>query len=403
VSDSEARLLRAVIRETPLVIYAKDLDGRFVLSNRMHCSLLGRTAEEVLGRTDSDLFGGAAAEVEATTERVLTERAAVASEYTLPISGEQRTYLETIFPLHDAAGLVGVGGIATDITARRSLEGALQERATQLEQALADLEIAHAELLQQEKLAALGALVAAVAHEVNTPVGVALTSTSLVEDVLERLRGQAERGELTRGGLRAGLEQGIEAARLASQALHRAGKLIRSFRQVAVDRSTPELRTVRLAEWLAELEESLRPLARHSAVTLQLEAVNDAPLVLAAGDLQQVITNLVVNAFVHAFTDLPLDVDRRVSLTVKVTDTNLHIAVVDNGVGMSADIVSRATEPFFTTRRGLGGSGLGLHIVQTIVAGTFRGVLCIDSEPGRGTTVHLRLPLGSEALTLAAR
>lgn len=141
VAPDPAELLTAVIEETPLVVYAKDLDLRFVLSNRMHAGLVGRPRAQVLGRTDAELFPADADAIEATSRGVLATGAAIASEYTLPIGDEQRTYHETIFPLRDAAGaIVGLGGIASDVTARRRLEEQLAERAAQLQAANEQLE-----------------------------------------------------------------------------------------------------------------------------------------------------------------------------------------------------------------------------------------------------------------------
>lgn len=395
-------LLRTVIQETPLVIYAKDTARRFVLSNRMHGLLVERPEGAVLGRTDTELFGDAAAEVERNTARVLAERVVIASEYTLPIAGELRTYLETIFPLRNAAGdVIGAGGIATDITARRALEVALQERATELERTLVALRAAQSELIRNEKMAALGALAATVAHEVNTPLGVGLTAATVLQDLVDSLSDSADQGTLTRAGLRATLDDARAAATLAVRSLERAGKLVASLQQVAVDRSIPDLRTTHLAAWLRELDDSLRPTARRSGVALAFRVEGDHLLVFAAGELQQVVTNLVVNAFTHAFESGPQDlVDRRVDVIVTLTDAVLTLSVRDNGCGMAPEVAARAVEPFFTTRRAGGGSGLGLHVAHSIAVERFGGALHIDSAPGRGTAITLALPLGTPALAL---
>jgi len=395
-------LLRTVIQETPLVIYAKDLDRRFVLSNRMHGLLVERPAVEVLGRTDTELFGDAAAEVEANTARVLAERVAIASEYTLPVVGELRTYLETIFPLRNEAGeIIGAGGIATDITARRALEAALEDRANELERTLAALRAAQSELVRTEKMAALGALAATVAHEVNTPLGVGLTAATVLQDLVDTLAERADSGTLTRDTLHASLRDARDAASLAVLSLQRAGRLVTSLQQVAVDRSTPDLRTTALSTWLAELEDSLRPLARQSGVSLAFRLEGDHALVFAAGELQQALSNLVVNAAGHGFSSWEgAPSERRVSVVVVLGNETLTISVVDNGCGMPADVAARAVEPFFTTRPIGGGSGLGLHVAHAIAVERFAGALDIDTAPGRGTSIRLVLPLGTPALAL---
>ena len=407
-----AEIVRAVVEETPLVIYAKDTDLRFVLTNRMHSTLLERDPREVIGRSDTELFGEAAAELEAVSRQVLEGGAPNASEYTLPVGGEQRTYLETIFPLHSAVGeVIGLGGIATDITARRELERVLEQRAAELQQTITELRATQAQLVLQQKMAALGALVAGVAHEVNTPLGIALTTCTLLEDQLDGLRDRVERGTLTRANLRATLAQSSEAARLAVSNIRRAASLVQSFKQVAVDRSAPSVRRARFGDWLFEVEESLRPLARQHGAQLVVRVLNNPSVILAASELQQIVTNLIVNAFVHAFPPPTpqgqgwCGEDGRgatVEVVVDLTPTHLLLAVQDNGMGMSADIAARVLEPFFTTRRGQGGTGLGLHIVYTLVTERFFGSLGLETQPGAGARWRVELPLGTEALRLDA-
>jgi PAS domain S-box-containing protein len=407
-----AEIGRAVVEETPLVIYAKGIDLRFVLTNRMHSSLLEREPGEVIGKSDTELFGEAAAELEAVSRAVIEGGEPNASEYTLPVGGEQRTYLETIFPLHSAAGeVIGLGGIATDITARRALERALEQRAAELQQTITELRATQAQLVLQQKMAALGALVAGVAHEVNTPLGIALTTCTLLEEQLDGLRDKVERGTLTRAALRATLAQSSEAARLAVTNIRRAASLVQSFKQVAVDQSAPSVRRVRFGDWLFEVEESLRPLARQHGAQLIVRVLNNPSVILAASELQQIVTNLIVNAFVHAFPPPTLQGEvwrgedgrpATVEVEVDLSATHLLLTVTDNGQGMDADIAARVLEPFFTTRRGQGGTGLGMHIVYTLVTERFFGGLGLETQPGAGARWRVELPLGTESLRLDA-
>ena len=275
-----------------------------------------------------------------------------------------------------------------------------ERRAADLQATVDTLRAAQASLVRQEKMAALGDLVAGVAHEVNTPLGVAVTTTSLLVDNIDELNAHAEAGTVTKGSLRRSLGDARTMATLLTENLRRAATLIQSFKQVAVDRGSVATRETRLAEWAGALIQSLTPLTRRYRVRIEVDVEGDAAVVLAAGELEQVLTNLIVNACVHGYgeADGEANGDRPISVGLQLLPDTFELTVRDAGAGMSPEVAARVFEPFFTTRRGQGGTGLGMHIVHQLVAERFRGEIHFDSALGRGTCWTLRLPHPTNAL-----
>ena len=295
----------------------------------------------------------------------------------------------------------------------------LEARAVALERTVDQLRTAQATLVEQEKMAALGTLVAGVAHEVNTPLGVAVTAGSLVHEQFTELRTHAEAGTATRGLVRRVASESEEALRLMLDNLRRASQLVQSFKQVAVDRGHVATRTTALGTWARAVVQSLSPLARRHGVNVTVQVNNDSRARLAAGELEQVLTNLVVNAIVHGYrTDAtpepPLSrvatqhpesaptATRDVRVVVMCAPDAVTLEVSDDGAGMAPEVAARVFEPFFTTRRGAGGSGLGMHIVHQVITGRFDGTVTLDTKPGAGTRWTVRLPTETAALRYVA-
>ncbi len=280
----------------------------------------------------------------------------------------------------------------------------LQQRAGELEQSLQTLQGAQKALVQQEKMAALGGLVAGVAHEVNTPIGVALTSGTMVQEQLVTLTGHVEAGTATKGIVRRSLSDAHEGLELMVANLRRAADLIQSFKQVAVDRDQPAVRKTWLHEWTHEVVQSLSPLAKRHRVKVATVLPETCQLDLAAGELQQVLTNLLINSLVHGLAPpdpedtFVLPAEPMVTVAVHLEADRLHLLIGDNGRGMAAEVALRVFEPFFTTRRGQGGSGLGMHIVYSLVTERFGGTIAVDTAPGEGCRWHVYLPFDSQAL-----
>ncbi|MCY1061705.1 ATP-binding protein [Nannocystis sp. SCPEA4] len=376
-------LLQAIAEHAPIVIYAKDTGGRFILSNQRHAALLDRSPFEVLGKREQDLIAPeAAAEIDAGTAVAIHERRIVTSEVTIPLRDGEHTFWESVFPLIDRDGhCYGLGGIATDVSERKRME--FEQRRTR------------DALLQREKMAALGGLVAGVAHEINTPLGVALTAVTHGQQILKRLADEVERGTLTRGELRRALADLRDSCALTVDNLRRGAHLITSFKKVAVDQSSEAVRRVALCEWLQDVVASLRPMLRAARVEHEIRCAPGPTLELAVGALTQVVTNLVQNACVHAFA--PEQHERRLVLGARVGGDSLQLECADNGRGIAHEHVSRVFEPFFTTRRGEGGSGLGMHIVHNIVVERFGGRIELDPTHA-GTRWTIELPLGTPAI-----
>lgn len=264
----------------------------------------------------------------------------------------------------------------------------------ELASALDNLSITQSELVRRDKLAALGALVAGIAHELNTPIGNSMVIASTMAERTRVLQESFALG-LRRSELEAYLGQAGEADAIMLRNLQRAANLVSSFKQIAVDRASSQRRRFVLREFIADLMLPLCVPLRKSAFTV----IQDIPAALLMdsypGPLGQVLTSLFENCLLHGFEGRS---HGSITLAAQVGgDGDIELSVTDDGAGIASANLERIYDPFFTTKLGSGGSGLGLHIAHNIVTGVLGGHIAVDSELGRGTRFTLRLPQGAPA------
>jgi two-component system NtrC family sensor kinase len=270
----------------------------------------------------------------------------------------------------------------------RAAEDAARRSAQQAAQALHDLRQTQESLLQAERLASLGGLVAGVAHEINTPVGIALTSASVLKEATDRMQAAVKRDGLKKSDVMRYLDTADESARLIMNNAYRAAHLIHSFKQIAVDQTSEARRQFALRDYIEEIVASLRPALKKRPIRLTLECPPEIVLDSYPGAFAQVVTNLVLNCAEHAF-DAGAAGDIRIG--ARLDGETVELQVADNGKGIAPELLDRIFDPFFTTRRGQGGTGLGLNIVYNLVARQFGGAIAVSSKPGHGTVFTLRI------------
>ena len=267
----------------------------------------------------------------------------------------------------------------------------LARRNEELARALDELRQTRDELVESAKLAALGSMVAGIAHELNTPIGNGLTVASTLAETSQAMRQSMEAG-IKRSALQAFLDDAVTAGDILQRNLERAATLIASFKQVAVDQTSSQRRRFRLRDTLAEVLLALSPSLKSSGCVVRLQEIyGDIQMDSYPGPLGQVLANLVNNSLIHGYAD---QAPGEVRITVsRQGEGQVSIDVADDGAGIAAEHQSRIFEPFFTTRLGKGGSGLGLSIVRNIVTATLGGRIEVISALGEGTTVRMTLPL----------
>jgi len=282
------------------------------------------------------------------------------------------------------------------ITERRRMEEELRGAKDRAEAALDELRQTQRSLIQAEKLASLGGLVAGIAHEINTPVGIGLTASSVLAGHTETIHRLYAADDMGQSDFEDYLKVAGDTSRLLVSNMERAASLIQSFKQVAVDQVSAERRQFGLAAYIDEVLHSLHPTLRKTRIEVELTCPAALELDSYPGAFSQVLTNLVINAVTHAFDE---GAEGRISITVEsLSDDTVRLVFADNGKGIASDHLSRIFDPFFTTRRSAGGSGLGLHIVYNIVTGTLGGGIDVASVPGRGTVFTLIIPRSVSAL-----
>ncbi len=288
--------------------------------------------------------------------------------------------------------MIGIGSWWLVLTqeSRQLAEAQLQEKAQQLEQTLQNLKQAETQLIQTEKMAALGGLVAGIAHEINTPIGIGVTAASLLVEKTAAFSELLETGTLKRSELGKFLDIAQKSAQMTLTNLNRAAELIQSFKRVAVDQSSESRRVFNLVVYLEEVLLQLSP--KLQATSHQVEVKGDRTLTLNSypGAFSQIVTNLVMNSLLHAYEP---EASGHMTLSFSQTQNALRFEYADDGCGIPPEHLSKIFEPFFTTKRGQGGSGLGLHIVYNLVTQKLGGTIRCQSQLGAGTKFAIELPV----------
>lgn len=312
-----------------------------------------------------------------------------------------RILLQADTMLHWAFGFMCLVYYAAMMTSARYLHRRFDEAfrlglekaslADTLARSLEQLQLAQKQLVESEKLAALGGLVAGIAHEINTPVGVAVTAASVLEEESRTQSARYRDGQLKKTDLEQYMSVSEQSSRMILQNLARAAGLIHSFKQVAVDRtSESRRRPFDVRDYLGDVVTSLTPALRKAGATCTVACEPGIIIDSYPGLLAQIVTNLVMNAMAHGFAGQS---GGSIRIVARVAEGVFHLVVEDDGRGMADEVASRIFEPFFTTQRGEGGSGLGLHVVYNLVTQSFKGQIACRSVSGEGTAFIMSWPL----------
>lgn len=309
------------------------------------------------------------------------------------------------------SGIVIVIGIAVSVyTVRktRRAEVALLETNDALENRVIDRTLALSEinqtlqgtiqtlhstqdqLVQAEKMASLGNLVAGISHEINTPLGIGVTSASSLQEELGTIQIRFENGSMKRSDLATFFEHANQASSILLNNMERASSLVRSFKQVAVDQASDDWRTVDFHAYFEQILTSLRPKFKHSNITVENCTEVDLQSHTHPGAIYQIISNLILNALTHAYEPGQAGIIR---ISARRDGKNIELSCQDNGRGIAEHHLGHIFEPFFTTRRGAGGTGLGLNIVYNLVTSRLGGQINVASQTGSGTIFTVRLPI----------
>lgn len=269
------------------------------------------------------------------------------------------------------------------------LEMRVQARTMALEKSLSSLKETQDQLVESEKMASLGGLVAGVAHEINTPLGIGVTTTSYLDQKIDEMLEKYENETITRADFEKFLHVSKESATSSLLNLTRASELIHSFKQVAADQSSESRREFELKSYLDEILLSLHSMYKKSGheVTIYGEEIE---LKSYPGAIMQIMTNLLNNALQHGFEKKK---NGKIMITTSRRDGMAVIKFADDGAGMNEYVLKRIYEPFFTTKRSQGGAGLGMHVVYNLVNRTLGGTIQCSSTQGQGTVFNISIPV----------
>ena len=257
----------------------------------------------------------------------------------------------------------------------------MKESNTKLKNTINNLKQTQEQLVESEKLASLGRLVAGVAHEINTPVGIGLTGMSHFGEITNNINTLYKNDEMSQDDFEEYLNTSKDLSSLVYKNLKKAATLVKAFKQVAVDQSSEEKRNFELRIYLDEILQSMHSLTKKAKVNISITCDENIKLNSYAGAYSQIFTNLIMNSIIHGFKNTK---DKKINISVKKSEKKLKIIYKDNGGGIKKENLSKIFEPFYTTNRDKGGSGLGLNIIYNIITSKLNGIISCKSKENYG-------------------
>lgn len=406
-----------IIDGAPYIICGLDPDGITTFINPTGERVTGYSKEEIIGKSWWDIFyvGDQYKQVETLYENLLNGDIAEYEMVMTSKSGECKSIVWNSLTKRDNKNeIITVIGFGNDITDKKKAEVELQlksnelfmankeltlhkehllelvdERTKELNKSLNNLKLTQDYLVQTEKMAALGGLVAGVAHEINTPVGVGVTAASYLKDKSNEFLEKQKLGEIVDQDYEKYAGLIIESSGIILANMERAAALIHSFKQVAVDQSCEELRRFTIKQYIDGILLSMHSKFKNTPYEIVVNCPDELSINSYPGALSQIMTNLLMNSLIHGFKEYN---EGTITIDVHKTDENVSIIYQDSGHGISKENLNHIYEPFFTTDRAQGGSGLGLQIVYNLVTQTLKGKIQCSSTIGKGTKFELEFP-----------
>lgn len=279
--------------------------------------------------------------------------------------------------------------LTEEVDRRKTTEGELLVKQDELTKYVDELNMAQERLVGSEKMAALGGLVAGITHDINTPVGIGVTATSFLQERLAQVEAAYAEKTLSPKALEEFIADAKQSTALLTTNLERASELVASFKQIAVDQASEAVRQINLKEYLNEIIRSLHPKLKKTMHKINIHCPKDLLLNLPAGAISQIFTNLIMNSLIHGFEGINAGT---IDINIQEQDGEVAITFKDNGRGVEAEQLENLFDPFYTTRREQGGSGLGTHITFNLVKQTLAGDITATSEPGKGLCYKITFP-----------
>lgn len=406
---------RTIIESIEEGYFEVDLPGNLKFFNESTCNILGYKHNELLGINYREYTESLTSEkmYQVFNKIYKTGKPVKVMDYgILRKDGTTRILSMSTSLMSDASGAaIGFRGIARDDTDRKlaeekirrlndELEHRVAKRTTELNEAntalkksLETVQATRDRMVETEKMAALGSLVAGIAHEINTPVGIGVTAASLLDERTQTILDLYDSGEVKRSDFESYLKAASESSTYILSNLRRAADLIHSFKQVATDQSNGDCRQFNIKEYIENVLLSLRPNLKKTEHEIRLDCPDNLVVVSSPGAFSQLLTNLVMNSLIHGFNgtdkgDIRIDVSE--------ADGFLRLQYSDNGRGMDEKTLKNIYNPFFTTKRSHGGTGLGMHIVYNLVTQKLGGQISVESKIEEGTLFDIRVPLKME-------
>lgn len=406
---------RTIIESIEEGYFEVDLPGNLQFFNESTCNILGYTSQELLGMSYREYTDSLTSDkmYQIFNKIYKTGQPVKVMDYgIIRKDGTTRILSMSTSLISDASGAaIGFRGIARDDTDRKLAEekirrmndelenrvvkrtAELNDANTALKKSLETVQATQDRMVETEKMAALGSLVAGIAHEINTPVGIGVTAASLLDEKTKKILDLYDSGAVKRSDFESYLKAAAESSTYILSNLKRAADLIHSFKQVATDQSNEDRRKFKIKEYIENVLLSLGPKLKKTEHDIRLDCPENLVVNSSPGAFSQLLTNLVMNSLIHGFNGINKG---EIDIAVSEAGGFLRIQYNDTGRGMDEETLKNIYNPFFTTKRSHGGTGLGMHIVYNLVTQKLGGQISAESRIEEGTLFDIRVPLIQE-------